>query len=378
MTQHTKIMAVTVLCAIAASQAAAQAVVKIGSGAPLTGPNAHYGKDIENGILLAIEDLNRKGTSIGGRAVKFELVSKDDASDPKTGTQIAQALVDDKVSGVIGHFNSSTTIPASKIYFDAGIPQISPAATNPKYTKQGYSTAYRVVPTDDQLGGNIGKYAVNTLRLKRIAVVDDRTAYGQGLAEEFIKAAKAAGADIISQQYASNQTSDFRAILTAIKGSKPDAVFYGGMDAQGGPMMRQMKELAMNLKLLGADGICSPEMVKLAGEAIGDENLYCSESGVALNDMPGGQQFSKLFKTRFGVDVQVYSPYAYDAMMIMAAAMKKANSSEPKMYLAELSQIQYKGITGDIAFNSKGDLKSPSMTIYTFKGPKRVAVSVLK
>lgn len=366
------------LSGVAGNAAAqAQAIVKIGSGAPLTGPNAHYGKDIENGIALALEDLNAKQVTIGGKPVRFELVSKDDASDPKTGTQIAQQLADARVHAVIGHFNSSTTIPASKIYFDAGIPQVSPAATNPKYTRQQFNTAFRVVPTDDQLGGNVGRYAVGTLKLKRFAVVDDRTAYGQGLADEFIKAVKAAGGQIISQQYTSNQASDFRAILTTIKATRPDAIFYGGMDAQGGPFMRQMKELGVQAKVLGADGICSPEMVKLSGEAIGSEQLYCSESGVALDSMPGGPGFRDRFKTRFGADVQVYSPYAYDATMIVADAMRRAGSTDPKAYLPQLARTSYKGVTGLIEFDGKGDLKQPTMTIYTFKGPTRVAVSAL-
>lgn len=375
--RNTAAVASMTLLACGAQSAQAQTVVKIGSGAPLTGPNAHYGKDIENGITLALEDLNAKNLRIGNQTVRFELVSKDDASDPKTGTQIAQQLADARVNAVIGHFNSSTTIPASKIYFDAGIPQVSPAATNPKYTRQNYSTAFRVVPTDDQLGGNVGRYAVNKLKLKRFAVVDDRTAYGQGLAEEFVKAVKAAGGQIISQQYTSNQASDFRAILTAIKGTRPDAIFYGGMDAQGGPFMRQMKELGIGARVLGADGICSPEMVKLAGEAIGSEQLYCSESGVALDSMPGGPTFRDRFKARFGADVQVYSPYAYDAMMIVADAMQRAGSVEPKAYLPQLGKTRFKGITGAIEFDGKGDLKQPTMTIYTFKGPTRVAVSAL-
>ncbi len=375
--KHQTAILATALAAIA-SAAGAQTIVKIGSGAPLTGPNAHYGKDIENGIQLAIEDLNKSGMTIGGKQVRFEIVSKDDGSDPKTGTQIAQALVDAKVQGVIGHFNSSTTIPASKVYSDAGIPQISPAATNPKYTLQGFSSAFRVVPTDDQLGGNIGRFAVGTLKLKRFAVIDDRTAYGQGVADEFIKAAKAAGGEIVTRQYTGNQAADFRAILTAVKASKVDGVFYGGMDAQGGPMMRQMKELGLKTPLFGADGICSPEMAKLAGESIGSKDLYCSESGVALTEMPGGVAFRDRFKARFGADVQVYSPYAYDATMIMASAMKKANSIDPKSYLPELKRISHSGVTGKIEFDDKGDLKAPTMTIYTFNGPKRETIAVIK
>ena len=177
----------------AAPAAAADPVVKIGHVGPTSGAIAHLGKDNENGAIMAIEELNAAGVMIDGKKVKLELMAEDDAADPKQGTAVAQKLADAKVAGVIGHLNSGTSIPASKIYSDAGIPQISPSATNPKYTRQGFKTTFRVVADDVHLGGTLGKYAVGTLKGKAIAVVDDRTAYGQGVAEEFVKAVEAAG-----------------------------------------------------------------------------------------------------------------------------------------------------------------------------------------
>jgi branched-chain amino acid transport system substrate-binding protein len=342
-----------------------EVTVKIGSVAPLTGPQAHLGKDNDNGARLAIEEINAKGLVIGGAKVRFELVSEDDQADPKTGTIVAQKLADAKVAGVIGHLNSGTTIPASKIYHDAGIPQISPSATNPKYTQQGYKTAFRVIANDVQQGLVLGEYAVKKLGAKRIAIVDDRTAYGQGLADEFEKAARAAGAQIVGREYTTDKATDFRAILTSIKAKKPDLVFYGGMDVQAGPMVAQMKALAVNAKFLAGDGVQSPEFIKLAGPAA--EGVVASSPGLPLDKMPGGKGFTERFTAKYG-QIQLYAPYAYDATMALVEAMVKANSTDPAKYLPELARIQYQGVAGPIVFDEKGDLRNGPITLYSVRG----------
>jgi len=344
-----------------------EVVVKIGQVSPLTGPQAHLGKDNDNGARLAIEEANAKGLTIGGAKVKFELVSEDDQADPKTGTIVAQKLVDGKVAGVIGHLNSGTTIPASKIYNDAGIPQISPSATNPKYTDQGYKGAFRVMANDVQQGKVLGEYAVGPLGSKRIAIIDDRTAYGQGLADEFEKAAKAGGATIVGREYTNDKATDFRAILTGIKGKKPDLVFYGGMDAQAGPMAAQMKSLGITTKLLGGDGGQSQEFIKLAGPAA--EGVVMSSPGVPLDKMPGGKGFADRFTGKYG-QIQIYAPYAYDATWTLIDAMQKANSTDPAKYLPELAKTSRQGVTGPIGFDEKGDLKNGPITLYVVKDGK--------
>jgi branched-chain amino acid transport system substrate-binding protein len=316
-------------------------VVKIGHVGPTSGAIAHLGKDNELGARMAIEDLNAKGLKIGDKVAKFELLAEDDAADPKQGTAVAQKLVDSKVNGIVGHLNSGTTIPASKLYSDAGIPQVSPSATNPKYTRQGFKTTFRVVADDTQLGGTLGKYAVETLKGKNIAVIDDRTAYGQGVAEEFEKAVKAAGGTIVGHEFTTDKSTDFNAILTKLKGAKPDVLFFGGMDAVGGPMLKQVKQLGMNVKFMGGDGLCTGELAKLAGDAI-------------------------------------YAPYVYDAVNVLAEAMVKAGSSDPVKYLPELGKIQYKGVTGPIAFDEKGDIKNGALTIYTYKGGARTQIAVVR
>lgn len=355
-------------------------VVKIGHVGPTSGAIAHLGKDNELGARLAIEELNAKGVTIGGKKAKFELLAEDDAGDPKQGTAAAQKLVDSKVNGVIGHLNSGTTIPASKIYSDAGIPQISPSATNPKYTRQGYKTAFRVVADDVHLGGTLGKYAVTTLKGKSIAVIDDRTAYGQGVADEFEKGAKKAGGKVVGREFTNDKATDFTAILTSLKAKKPDVVFFGGMDAVAGPMLRQMKQLGIEAKFMGGDGICTGELPKLAAGTMGDGQVVCAEAGGVEGEAKKSMDdFKAKFKSKFNVDVQIYAPYVYDAVNVMAAAMVKAGSAEPAKYLPVLAKTEgYKGVTGTIAFDGKGDIKNGALTLYTYKGGAREQIAVVR
>ena len=364
-----------------AATANAQEVIKIGHVGPISGAIAHLGKDNENGARMAIDELNAKGLSIGGKKVKFELLTEDDAADPKQATAVAQKLVDAKVNGVIGHLNSGTTIPASKIYSEAGIPQISPSATNPKYTQQGFKGAFRVVANDGQLGGTLGRYAVQINKAKKVAVIDDRTAYGQGVAEEFIKGvnSKKAGTEIVSRQYTTDKATDFSAILTAIKAKNPDVIFFGGMDAVAGPMLRQMKQLGLNAKMMGGDGICSEGLAALAGDALADNQVVCAEAGgVEDSEKKGLDDFKAAYKKKFGIDVQIYAPYVYDAVMTMVDSMQKAGSADPAKYLPFLAKAKHKGVTGNIAFDSKGDMLEGTLTLYTYKAGKRVMLAVTK
>jgi branched-chain amino acid transport system substrate-binding protein len=379
---HIKLKAVVVAAAtfLAGTAMAQDLVVKIGHVGPTSGSIAHLGKDNENGARMAIDELNAKGVMIGGKKAKFELLAEDDAGDPKQGTAVAQKLVDSKVNGVVGHLNSGTTIPASKLYFDAGIPQVSPSATNPKYTRQGYKTAFRLVADDAQLGGTLGRYAVNTLKAKSVAIIDDRTAYGQGVAEEFEKGVKAAGGKTVGRQFTTDKATDFTAILTAVKAAKPDVVFFGGMDAVAGPMLRQMKQLGINAKFMGGDGICSGELPKLAAGTMGDGQVVCAEAGgVEGAEKVGLDKFKADFKQKFNADVQIYAPYVYDAVNVMVAAMVKAGSAEPAKYLPELAKTAgYKGVTGTIAFDDKGDIKNGALTLYTYKGGNREQLAVVR
>ena len=358
-------------------------IVKIGHVGPTSGAIAHLGKDNENGARLAIEELNAKGVTIGGKKAKFELLAEDDGADPKQGTAAAQKLVDSKVNGVVGHLNSGTSIPASKIYSDAGIPQISPSATNPKYTRQGYKTTFRVVADDVHLGGTLGRYAVESLKGKSIAVIDDRTAYGQGVADEFEKGVKGKGGKIVGREFTNDKATDFTAILTSLKAKNPDVVFFGGMDAVAGPMLRQMKQLGINAKFMGGDGICSGELPKLAAGTMADGQVVCAEAGgidgkdtAAVKTM---NDFKAKFKAKFNADVQIYAPYVYDAVNVLAAAMVKANSADPAKYLPVLAKTSgYKGVTGAITFDEKGDIKNGALTLHSYEGGKQTNIGVVR
>ena len=337
-------------------------VVKIGAAAPLTGPQAHIGKDNENGTRMAIEDANTRGVIIGGRKARFELISEDDQADPKTATIVAQKLVDAKVNGVVGHLNSGTSIPASRIYSDNGIPQISPSATAVSYTSQGLKTAFRVMSNDGQQGKVLGEFAAKTLNAKKIVVIDDRSAYGQGLADEFIKSVQANGAQIVAREYTTDKAVDFTAVLTSIKGKQPDLLFFGGMDPQGVPMAKQLKALGLNVKFVMGDGGYTPKLLDLAGDAADD--VYASVPGVPLDQMPGGKDFSKRYEAKYKLPIQLYAPFCYDAVNVMIAAMQKAASADPVKYLPELAKIIHVGVTAIIAFDEKGDIKGGAVTMY--------------
>ena len=362
-------------CGDKAQQHGDSQVVLIGQASPLTGPQAHLGKDNENGVRLAIDEINAAGLTLGGKKVTLELRSEDDAADPKTATTVAQKLVDEGVVGVIGHLNSGATIPASKIYSDNNIPQISPSATAVAYTASGFKTAFRVMTNDAQQGSVLGNYAVTKLGAKRVAIIDDRTAYGQGLADEVEKAVKSAGGEVVAREYTSDRSTDFMAILTSIKGKAPDLVFFGGMDPQGAPMIKQMKQLGIHAKFLGGDGMETPAFLKLAGAD--DEGALASNPGLPLDAMPGGAAFKAKFEAKYG-QIQNYAPYAYDATYVLVEAMKRANSSDPAKYLAELPKTDYQGVTGRIRFDAKGDLAGGVVTLYQVKDGKWQPLETVK
>ncbi|MDQ5768981.1 branched-chain amino acid ABC transporter substrate-binding protein [Thiothrix subterranea] len=347
------------------AQAEEAVTVKIGQSSPLTGPQAHIGKDNDNGVRLAIDEINATKPVIDGKAVTFEVMSEDDQADPKTATIVAQRMIDEGIVGVVGHLNSGATIPASKVYADNDIPQISPSATAIKYTAQGFKTAFRVMTNDEQQGKVLGAYAAKLG--KKVAIVDDQTAYGQGLAAEVEKAAKAAGAEVVAVEHTNDKATDFSAILTSIKGKAPDVVFFGGMDPQGAPMAKQMRQLGMKAQFLGGDGLQTPKFIELAGADA--EGAIASIPGLPIEKMPKGADFKKKFEEKYG-QIQLYAPYAYDAAYVMVDAMQRANSTDPAKYLPELGKTSFEGVTGKIGFDAKGDLTSGPITLYTVKGGK--------
>jgi len=352
-------------------------VIKIGHVGPLTGGIAHLGKDNENGARLAVDEINAAGgLKVGDKTYKLELVAEDDKADPKEGTLAAQKIVDSGAVAIVGHLNSGTTIPASKIYADANVTQISPSATNPKYTEQGFKTAFRVVANDNQQGAVLANYAADQLKAKTIAIIDDRTAYGQGLADVVEKVAKEKGIKVVAREFTNDKATDFNAILTKIRGAKPDVVMYGGMDATAGPMAKQMKQLGIKSMFLAGDGVCSPEFIKLAGDAAGI--LHCSMAGEAVEKMPKGADFVAKYKAKFNQDVQIYSPYAYDAVYVIADAIKRGGKADRAAITAAMPATNYEGVTGTISFDEKGDIKGGAISMFKIVDGKMEYVSTVR
>ena len=347
--------------------------VKIGHAGPLTGSIAHLGKDDENGVALAVAQTNAKKLKIDGKLLVLQMVSEDDQADPKVGTVVAQKMVDAKVAAVIGHLNSGVSIPASEVYLKAGIPMISGSATNPVLTERGLKNTFRTVGRDDQQGPALATYIASELKAKRVAIIHDKTAYGEGLAKEVEKTLKAAKVNIVATEQTNDKETDFKAILTKVKAKNPDVIFHGGMDATGGPMVKQARELGIKGTFSFGDGACTNEMFKLAGNAA--EGMVCSQAG--LPAAAATKDFKDAFKAKFG-DVKQYAPYFYDGTIAVVEAMKKANSADPAKFGPELFNVSFAGATGKVEFDAKGDRKDAEITIFLGKGGAIEPVSIVK
>ena len=348
--------------------------IAIGSVAPLTGGIAHLGKDNENGARLAVEEANAAKIKIDGKEAVFELLAEDDQEDAKVGNTVAQKLVDAKVAGVVGHLNSGTSIPASNIYNGANIPMITGSATNPELTERGLKGVFRVVGRDDQQGPAVANYLVANAKPKVVAIIDDATAYGKGLANEVEKTLKAAGVKVLAREQGTNKTVDWKPVLTKLKGRGPDAVFYGGMDSTAGPLLKQGKELGVKAVFSFGDGACTDKMGEFAGSAA--DGLLCSQAGIP--PQAASKKFLDAYKKRFNVEPILYSPFTYDAASLLIEAMKHASSADPAKYLPVLQKIDFAGATGRISFDEKGDRKDAEMTIFTMKGGKLLPIAIIK
>jgi branched-chain amino acid transport system substrate-binding protein len=359
----------------ATSPVQADETILIGLAGPLTGPSARIGKDLENGAQLAIADANAQKPTLQGKPVTFKLLSEDDQSDPRTAVAVAQRLVDEGVAGVVGHWNTGTSIPAARIYHDAGIAQVAPVATGHGYTQQGFDTSFRVMGHDDDGGHYAGDYAVKVLKAKRIAVIDDRTAFGQGLADEFIKSLAAQGLQPVAREYVDDKTVDFSAVLTTVRGKNADLIFFGGVDSQAAPLARRIKQLGMNTQLMGAGGFVSQTFLTLAQKE--GEGVVALEPGLPLEQMPGGKAFEQAYRDRYKTHIELHAPFAYDATRVLIAAIEQAGSADPADYLPKLRAIHYQGVTGTIAFDAQGNLQQPSFTLYRVVDGKWQPQSVL-
>ncbi|WP_367068095.1 branched-chain amino acid ABC transporter substrate-binding protein [Oryzisolibacter sp. LB2S] len=360
------VAAAALVCATGAF--AQEQIVKIGHSGPLSGPNTFAGRDNDNGVRLAIEELNARKINVGGKTLKFELVSEDDQCDAKAGVAVAQKFVDSGVRYVMGPYCSGVTIPASRVY-DGGGTMVSTVGTNPKITQAGYKNLFRIVASDVQAGANMAAYAANVLKARKVGVIDDRTAFGQGLADEFAKEAQKLGLTVVGREFTTDKATDFMAILTNLKAKQPEAIFYGGYAPQAAPMARQMKQLGINAKLLGGDTLCSPEMTKLGGDAVNNV-VYCAYAGMLMDSDAGAKAFQDRFKKRFGQNPDVYGPFYYDQVMNIGEAMQKSGSIDPAKVGAYIHQHAYKGVMGEYAYDDKGNRIKAPVVVMTFEAGK--------
>ncbi len=359
--------------ALAGQVFAEDQVVKIGQSGPLSGPNAFAGKDNENGVRLALEELNAKKMVVGGKTLKFELMSEDDQCDAKAGVSVAQKFVDAGVKFVMGPYCSGVALPASRIYSEGDV-LVSTVGTNPKVTQRGYKNLYRIIASDDQIGASMAVYAAKVLKISKVGVVDDRTAFGQGLAEEFTKEAKKQGLTVVGQEFTTDKAVDFTGILTSLKAKAPDAIFFGGYAPQAAPMARQMKQLSMSAKLLGGDTLCSPVTGQLGGDAVNDR-VFCAQGGSMLEKAESGPAFKAKFKQHFNVDADAYAASFYDQMMLIGESMQKAKSIDPDKVGAEIYKAKYKGVAATYSYDDKGNMKQGPVTVFTFRNEAPVPLA---
>jgi len=337
-------------------------VIKIAIAGPMTGDQAKMGMDFRNAVTLAVEEWNNQGGVLGK---KIELIIGDDQRDPKQAVAVANKFVNQGVVSVIGHFNSSCSIPASDIYNRAGIPMITPASTNPQLTDRGYRGVFRVCGRDDQQGSVAAQFVVSKLKVKKVAVIHDKTTYGQGLADEF---KKSLGTNIEVVYYGGivQGDKDFKTVLTAIKEKKPELIFFGGIYPEGGLLVKQAREIGLKTPFMSGDGVIDPKFIEIAG-AKDTEGTYLTFSPDPKN-IPTAKAFIERYEKRFG-EIGPYSIYAYDAISIMLTAIKNAGTTDGKTIIEKLHSDEYSGALGKIKFDPKGDVtESPYVVWITRSG----------
>ncbi len=331
--------------------------ITIGVAGPMTGDQSKLGEDLRIGVSLAVDEWNAKGGVLGKR-VRAEVA--DDQHDPRQAVSVANKLVNLGVAGVVGHFNSSSSIPASEVYRNAMIPMITPASTNPQVTDRQLPNVFRICGRDDQQGLVAARFVVDQLKPKRVAILHDKTTYGQGLADEFkrwLADLSKGSVQVVSYQGIIQGDKDFRGVLTSLSGLKPELIFFGGIYPEGGLIAKQARELGLLAPILSGDGVIDPEFVKIAGPAA--EGTYLTFADIPA-ERPETKRFLDLYSARHGKRFAPYAVYAYDAANVLLSAIKDAQSSEGKNIIEALRRIRFEGATGTIQFDPKGDvLKSP-------------------
>lgn len=358
-------------------------IIRIASGSPLSGGQASAGKDFANGAQLAVDEINAAGgVDVGGQSYHLALVSEDDAGDPKTGATVAQKTADDaSIVAVVGHYNSGVTLVTTPIYARAGIPSLT-VSTNPDVILKaprfadGGTAVFRMNAHDGKQGPALAVFA-QSRGVKKMAIFDDATAYGKGLADEVAKKAAELGIDTSVREAASDKTTDFKALLTKAKAAGVDGIMWGGYDDTGAILAKQARELGMSALLLMPDTACTDNYIKLAGSAA--PGTICSSTSVPLGKMSGGDSFKTNYEKRFnGQTVQAYSPLSYDAVYVLADAIKAAGSTEKGKIAAAIGQVARDGLTGHLAFDGYGERKDAEIAILEEKDGKFEVIEMVK
>ena len=350
--------------------------VVVGVSAGTTGPRALVGQDFTNGVALAVEDLNARKLRIGSDRVVWKLLAEDDQADPRQAAVVAQKFIDAKVAGVIGPDTSGGAYAAERLLDAASIPMVMAAATDSRLGRMGSKSFFRVIADDAVVSRALADYAQHELHLRTVALIDDRTAFGQGLADAFARDAAERGMRVVAREYTTDKASDFSAVLTRVRSLHPDAIMFGGVITQAGLMLRQMDHFGLDIPLLGGDGACVAELPKLAGSAV--RHMVCGDGRLPLERTPGGLAWSQRYERRFGPEAfQAYSPYSYDATMVLAQAMQRAGSVEPARFLPALRATDYDGITREhLRFGPNGEVADPQVTISVYREGLKVPVKV--
>jgi branched-chain amino acid transport system substrate-binding protein len=344
-----------------ALSSAANAQIKIGVAGPITGPNAAFGAQLKNGVEQAVEDINAAG-GINGQ--KLELVVGDDVSDPKQGVSVANKFAAEGVKMVVGHFNSGVSIPASDVYEEAGIIQVSPASTNPKYTDNGKWNTFRTCGRDDQQGVVAGGYLASHFKGKKVAVVHDKTPYGKGLADETQKAMEAKGLKAVMYEGINPGEKDYSALVSKLKQAGVDVVYFGGLHTEAGLIIRQMRDQGLNAPLMSGDGIVSAEFTSIAGP--GAEGTLMTFAPDPRKN-PNAQEVVKKFRAK-NYEPEAYTLYSYAATQVLAEAAKQVGKVDTKKMAQTMRQGKpYKTVIGDISFDKKGDITRPDYVMYVWK-----------
>ena len=352
-----------------AGSASAQSTIKIGFGGPLSGPQTEIGKKALSGVQLAVEEANGKGGVLGK---KLEVIPADDEGKSEGAVNAANSLVKKEVVGVVGHWNSACSFPASEIYAEKNIAMITYASTNPKLTERGLKNIFRTYGRDDEHGRINGEFIVNTLKKKKVAILHDKGAYGKMMAEITGQTIKKLGGEVVIFDGITSGEKDFRAILTKIKSLNPEVLFYGGYYSDFGLILKQARELGAKWDFVSVGGTYDPELIKIAGE--GAEGAFIQAISLdAVKDQPSFKRFLQAFREKYKTDPDLWAAIAYENADILISGIKKAGSPDPLKIIDAIKGFKdYSGTLGPVTFNEKGDILAPLLSMFQVQKGKFV------